>query len=167
MRKIQINDIVHIGYFQSSSPERTKQALTRGRIPPGQHLALLLKDERSGHYQWWQLQESSDALQSLSESLTPILSPFASPAMACSQARKQLKKQSFRTLHCGTVYLERKAFRDEIGTPALFSHLALSYSSSNGLFLDQDYGCMARVDEPSGQALDLFKTLKKALLSNN
>lgn len=80
---------------------------------------------------------------------------------ACAKARRLLSPLSFRTLHCGQLYLLRPGQRDEIGTPALFSQMRLSYTQSSGRYHCKEFGSMAIVQHASEEALEHLEQLKK------
>lgn len=72
-------------------------------------------------------------------------------------AFRQWKGQSFRTLMCGFRYTLPE--RDEHGINALFWQMVLSYSSSNGIYFDEEIGCNCFVQSASQEARNLWKEL--------
>lgn len=169
--KIALQQIIHIGkiyHKPSQLPQESSQnGSASSTVLRGQRTswALLFGTEKNENFQWYDLPENTYDLKRLSSS--PISPSFKNPAVACCKGRTLLSAYDFRTVHCGTLYLHRKGFRDEIGTPALFWQLLLSFETSNGLFTDPQFGCPARVDSPSYEALELLKNLKKHNLSCN
>lgn len=156
MPDIKIEQIIHIGKLHAPATDRSLPPQQRGKKI---HLAFLVESYDKNRYEWLEA-GSLEEWSNTDQKTTVLLDSLSSIGQACAKARKLLASREFRTLHCGKLFLERKAFRDEIGMPALFFHLYRSYQSSSGLFLDADYGCMARVDEPSMEALELLKELK-------
>ena len=75
-------------------------------------------------------------------------------AMALSQAHKHWKHQSFRTVNCGFRYTLPE--RDEHGMNALYYQMVASYSSSNGIYYDDEVGFNCIVQFASQEALSLW-----------
>lgn len=69
-----------------------------------------------------------------------------------------LKDNDFRTLNCGFRYTLPE--RDEHGLNALFYQMVASYSSSNGVYFDEEIGCNCFVQNGSEEARNLWKQLK-------
>jgi hypothetical protein len=109
----------------------------------GRHYLYLRKVE-SYHYVWYD-----------GESPTSIFG--GSVADALLSARKHWSLDSFETVNCGFRYSLPE--RDEHGINALFSEMAASYSSMNGVYFDPDLGYNCFVQNASLEARDLLKTL--------
>jgi hypothetical protein len=75
-------------------------------------------------------------------------------------ARKFWAKDYFRTLHCGFRYTLPE--RDEHGVNALYSQMAASYASMNGIYFDPDLSCNCFVQSASNEARTLMKHLQKS-----
>lgn len=88
---------------------------------------------------------------------TPISAPTVEEAIR--QAHLHWKRNSFRTLICGFQYTLPE--RDEHGVNAYFHQMVASYSTVNGVYVDEDRGHMCRVDNASQEALRLWKQLEK------
>lgn len=54
--------------------------------------------------------------------------------------------------------------RDEHGLPALFYQMKASYTSSSGIYFEEDFGYNAIVKEASQEALTLLKRLEEKKL---
>ena len=63
-------------------------------------------------------------------------------------------------MHCGFRYTLPE--RDEHGLNALFNQMVASYSSSNGVYFEQELGHPCIVQNASIQARLLWKKLKQA-----
>jgi hypothetical protein len=83
----------------------------------------------------------------------------ATAAEAIRLAATKWKHNSFRTINCGKRFTLPE--RDEHGAPALFSQMAASYLSPNGVYQDEDYGTCI-VTHASKEALFLLKTVCQA-----
>jgi hypothetical protein len=71
--------------------------------------------------------------------------------------RSHWKNHAFRTLTCGFRYTLPE--RDEHGMNALFYQMAASYSSSNGIYFDDELGHNCFVQAASLEARNLLNTL--------
>lgn len=69
---------------------------------------------------------------------------------AISKARKEWKNEYFRTAQCG--YRFTLPERDEHGSPALFYQMKASYTSPNGIYLDEELGHSCIVKNASDEA---------------
>ena len=73
-------------------------------------------------------------------------------------AHKRWKSHAYRTVLCGSRFTLPE--RDEHGTAALFYQMVASYSSMNGVYLDEELGHNCIVQNASREAKDLWKKLK-------
>ena len=73
-------------------------------------------------------------------------------------AYKVWKKDNIRTLNCGFRYTLPE--RDEVGTNALFHQMVSSYSSSSGIYFDEELGSNCIVQLASLEARHLYNRLK-------
>lgn len=89
------------------------------------------------------------------ESGTPV--GGSTPEEALRLAHREWVDSSFRTIRCG--YRFTLPERDEIGSNALFHQMIASYSSSNGVYFDEELGHQCIVKEISQEAYDLWKKL--------
>lgn len=62
-----------------------------------------------------------------------------------------------RTIHCGFRYTLPE--RDEVGTNALFHQMVSSYSSSSGVYFDEEVGSNCIVQFASTEAREIWKRL--------
>jgi hypothetical protein len=73
-------------------------------------------------------------------------------------ANRTWKNQGFRTLNCGFCYTLPE--RDEHGNNALFGQMIASYTSSNGVYFDEERGHHCLVQAASNEAREYFKKLQ-------
>lgn len=78
---------------------------------------------------------------------------------AIFEAYKAWRLNEIHTLNCGFRYTLPE--RDEVGTNALFHHMASSYSSMNGVYFDEELGSNCIVQQASLEARDLWKRLQE------
>lgn len=74
---------------------------------------------------------------------------------AILSAYQAWKYQEIRTIHCGFRYTLPE--RDEVGSNALFHQMAASYSSSSGIYFDEDLGSNCIVQFASSEARDFLR----------
>jgi len=115
---------------------------------------LFLRKNGEGHFTWHQ------ELQSQHEEETPVSGHTIEEALRL--AVRQWKEQSFRTLQCGFRYTLPE--RDEHGINALFHQMVASYSSSNGIYYDEELGNNCFVQNASDEAQKLWKRLYQNLV---
>lgn len=94
------------------------------------------------------------------ETETPIWGGSAEEAIL--SAYRTWKNEGIRFLHCGFRYTLPE--RDEVGTNALFHQMAASYSSSNGIYFDEEVSSNCIVQFASTEARDLWKRLQNTLI---
>lgn len=117
----------------------------------GQWSYLFLRKNAHGHFTWFQEQNN---LQNEIE--TPVSALTEEEALRL--APRYWRNQSFNTLICGFRYTLPE--RDEHGINALFHQMVASYSSSNGIYYDDELGNNCFVQNASDEALNLWKRLK-------
>lgn len=69
------------------------------------------------------------------------------------------KEDAFTTFNCGFRYTLPE--RDEHGLNALFWQMAASYSSSSGVYYDEELGCNCIVHNAPSESRNLWKQLKE------
>lgn len=111
---------------------------------------LLLRQKDPTYYAWYQREQDG------SETETDIGGPNTEEALRL--AHKNWKIYFFQTIICGFRYTLPE--RDEVGSNALFHHMVASYSTSNGIYFDQDLGHNCFVQGASQEALNLWHQLK-------
>jgi len=111
---------------------------------------LFLRKQKPGHYRWFI--ENSDAV----EKETAVIGE--TPEEALKNANRQWKLQEFRTINCGFRYTLPE--RDEHGCNALFHQMAASYSTSTGVYFEEELGHNCYVQGASQEALNLWRTLQ-------
>lgn len=117
----------------------------------GEWLTLYLRKNENGHFTWYEGQENG-----LKETETPVSAQTMEEAMRL--APRHWKNHSFRTLNCGFRYTLPE--RDEHGINAFFHQMAASYSSSNGVYYDDELGNNCFVQNASEEAYALWQQLK-------
>lgn len=110
---------------------------------------LYLRKSAQGHYIWTAVDGEGQ------ESDTPISADSAEEAIRL--ARRHWIDEFFDTLRCGFRFTLPE--RDEIGSNALFHQMVSSYSTMNGVYLDEELGHQCIVHDASQEALDLWKRL--------
>ena len=105
---------------------------------------VLLRQEAPDSFKWWTLDETDTGVSA------------STVEEAIRLANKAWK--GFRTVICGFRYTLPE--RDEHGMNALFHQMVASYSTPNGVYLDEDLGHMCHVQFASQEALNLWKKLK-------
>ncbi len=112
----------------------------------GKCIYLLLRQEASNHLAWFE---------------NHVASPISgiTLAEAIAKGRKHWQAQGFSTLGCGFRYTLPE--RDEHGCNALFHQMIASYSSSNGVYFDEELGHNCFVNYASLEARNLWEQLKR------
>lgn len=90
------------------------------------------------------------------EKATPVSADNIEEAIRL--ANREWKIDYFRTLNCGFRYTLPE--RDEHGINALFHQMVSSYSSSNGIYYDQELGANCIVQNASIEARNLWNKLR-------
>lgn len=111
----------------------------------------LLRKKGPNDFVWYQ--ENGDGV----ENETPISAPTIEEAIRL--ANKQWKNSRFEPFNCGFRYTLPE--RDEHGSNALFSQMMASYSSSNGVYFDDELGHNCFVQAASEEARNFWKKLKQ------
>lgn len=73
-------------------------------------------------------------------------------------AENEWKSKGFKQLNCGYVYTLPE--RDEHGNNALFSQMAKSLDSGNGIYFDEDLGHNCTVQQIPLESARLYRSLK-------
>lgn len=131
--------LIHVGKIEAKDP--------RG-------LYLFLRQISSEQFVWYQeiAHGESQEIQTEISGLTIN--------EALHKARRHWRHESFRTLNCGFRYSLPE--RDEHGCNALFHQMVASYSSSNGIYFDDDLGHNCIIHFASQEAWILWQKLKNA-----
>jgi hypothetical protein len=108
---------------------------------------LFLRKEESNCYRWYE--EGDDT----AEHATAVEDPVVEEALRL--ARRHWKLHGFQTVKCGFRYTLPE--RDEHGMNALFHQMVASYSSSNGVYFDEELGHNCYVQNSSLEARALWK----------
>jgi hypothetical protein len=130
-----IPKLIHVARIQNGSPIPTY---------------LFLRKLNPQLYTWFE-QGKNDA-----ETETSVSASNAEEAMRL--AYRHWQNHSFRMLNCGFRY--NLPERDEHGINALFHQMVASYSSSNGIYFDEDQGNNCFINFASEEARKLWKKLK-------
>lgn len=112
---------------------------------------LFLKQMDTYRYVWFREDEPGI------ETETSIWGGTAEEAIAA--ALKYWKIDLIETLNCGFRYTLPE--RDEVGHNALFHQMISSYSSSNGIYFDEELGANCTVNNASLEARLLWKRLQE------
>lgn len=104
--------LTHIGRIQSSNPLPTY---------------LLLRQVHDYHFTWFVQDKDLEKKSS-------VWGPTAEEAIRL--AYQYWKMDNFRCINCGYRYTLPE--RDEHGAPALFYQMVASYSSTNGIYFDDE-----------------------------
>lgn len=134
----------------NSDSKIVPKVIHAARIQPGGTVRYLLLKKMDPHTFAWVKLVNQDEVE------TPVSALSFQEAM--QQARKQWKNISFRTLNCGFRYTLPE--RDEHGGNALFHQMVSSYSSSNGVYFDDELGHNCFVNFASTEARELWQKLK-------
>lgn len=109
---------------------------------------LLLKQLDQQVFSWFQRIDAKEIPQ-------PITTPTIGQALL--KARQHWKNNFFRTINCGFRYTLPE--RDEHGMNALYYQMIASYSSSNGIYFDEEAGYNCFVNFASQEALAIWSQL--------
>lgn len=109
---------------------------------------LLLKQLDQQVFSWFQRIDSEEIPQ-------PITAPTLGQALL--KARQHWVNNFFRTVNCGFRYTLPE--RDEHGMNALYYQMVASYSSSNGIYFDEEAGYNCFVNFASQEALTIWSQL--------
>jgi hypothetical protein len=109
---------------------------------------LFLRRISSRHFVWF--------IENLEEEIEAGISA-SSAEEAMQLAHHAWKNYAFRTLICGFRYTLPE--RDEHGSNALFHQMVASYTSSHGIYFDEDLGHHCYIQNASQEALSLWKRL--------
>lgn len=135
----------------SKSEEKLGKLIHAARIfTKGKWNYLFLRKNGEGHFAWYEEIEPHKEVE------TPVAAKTIEEALRL--APKQWKNHSFNTLICGFRYTLPE--RDEHGINALFYQMAASYSSSNGIYYDEELGNNCFVQNTSEEALQLWQRMK-------
>lgn len=112
---------------------------------------LFLRKKDAHHYVWFQENEQGREEESGVQASTI--------EEAIRLASHHWKHQALRMVNCGFRYTLPE--RDEHGYNALFHQMALSYSSGNGIYFDEETGNNCFINFASDEAKNLLADLKK------
>lgn len=129
-----LGKLIHVGWILKQGPTH-----------------VFLRQVNPHSYTWF-IEDSHEQ-----EIETSISAPTIEEALRL--AHQRWKEQSFRTLICGFRYSLPE--RDEHGSNALFYHMVASYTSSSGVYFDDEWGNNCIVHYASQEALDLWRKLHK------
>ena len=116
----------------------------------GPKIILILRQMAPFRYVWFKVRDRGG------EEESPIWG--GTPQEAIQAARKAWKSESFQTINCGFRYTLLE--RDEYGANALFCQMAASYSTSSGVYFEEELGSNCIVHNASAEARDLYKKLE-------
>lgn len=137
----------------SESPKSFPKLIHIGRIlKKGENLKYLYLRKIDPHTFTWFLQEGEK-----DEIHTNICAESAEEAIRL--ATRQWSDDFFCPIGCGFRYTLPE--RDEHGINALFHQMAASYSTSNGVYFDEELGSNCFVQFASQEACKLLKQLMK------
>ena len=118
-----------------------------GRVHGGKHVKYRFLEKLNPHtYQWIEQEGTAEPL---------LTAPTIEEALRLAQ--RNWTYDSFRTVNCGFRYTLPE--RDEHGSNALFCQMVASYSSSNGVYFDEELGCNCVVHNASEESRTLWKQL--------
>lgn len=135
----KLKNLIHVGCF----------------FGPYAKVTYLFLREVNPHTFTWYEQAGPEAEED-TETATALSAPTIEEALRI--ANYNLKSVDFRTINCGFRYTLPE--RDEHGINALFYQMIASYSSSNGVYFDEEIGCNCFVQNASEEARNLWKQLK-------
>lgn len=133
----------------STSTEKKAKLIHIAKIFTGQSRYLFLRQMAPDRFVWFE-EKGNDA-----EEETKVSGQTIEEAMRL--AVRRWKSDSFQTLICGFRYFLPE--RDEHGINALFHQMAASYSSSNGIYYDEELGNNCFVQSASQESYLLWKRL--------
>lgn len=128
--------LIHVGIIKITQP----------------HSWRFLRKVEPSKYVWFEENPKSEEIE------TPIAAQSVTEAIRLASA--QWKEAYFQLLNCGFRYTLPE--RDEHGLNALFCQMVASYSSSNGVYFEEDLGHLCYVQNASIEAQKLWKHLKQA-----
>ncbi|WP_059359646.1 hypothetical protein [Parachlamydia acanthamoebae] len=128
--------LIHVGFCKKPTPPQY----------------LFLRKVEEHRYIWFE--EKADG----EEATTEVEAQNVPEALRLAKAA--WKDDYFEFMHCGFRYTLPE--RDEHGLNALFNQMVASYSSSNGVYFEQELGHPCIVQNASIQARLLRKKLKQA-----
>lgn len=117
----------------------------------GQWQYVFLRKDVNGHFTW------NEEIDQKNENATSVSAQTIEEAMRL--APKHWKNQFFKALICGFRYTLPE--RDEHGINALFHQMVASYSTSNGIYYDEELGNNCFVQNASDEAYQLWQRLKE------
>jgi hypothetical protein len=115
----------------------------------GSYTYLFLRQVEPHIFTWFEVEKD------FKENATHITSPSIEEAMRLAQ--RDWASDYFRTIICGFRYTLPE--RDEHGLNALFFQMVASYSSSNGIYFDEELGCNCIVHQASQEARNLWNLI--------
>jgi hypothetical protein len=121
-------------------------------LPKQGRKILFLRQAAPNEYTWTKVCEENEKL---TEEITEITALTISEALRLGI--RKWKNASFTTIKCGTRFTLPE--RDEHGAPALLNQMAASYSTPNGVYVDENYG-LCLVNNASIEALNLWRKLR-------
>lgn len=135
MTETKYGKLIHIGFIQIKG---------KGTV------MVLLRQTKPLEYRWFE-EINEDEVE------TTLFSDHSEEALRLGI--NYWKDDFFRTLNCGFRYSLPE--RDEHGVNALFHQMAASYSSSNGIYFDEEVGSNCIVHNASLQARGLLNKLQQ------
>lgn len=120
-------------------------------LPKSGKRLLFLRQKDPTFYAWYERQQDNSEVETVLGA--------TNTEEALRLAHKNWKIYFFQTIICGFRYSLPE--RDEHGSNALFHQMVSSYSTSNGVYFDQDVGHNCYVQAASQEALSLWHELKK------
>jgi hypothetical protein len=130
-----VKDLIHAAFIQA---------------PKGHSVSLFLRRLNPHTFTWFE--QGIDG----KESETVISAQTIEEALRL--AALAWRSNYFRTLMCGFRYTLPE--RDEHGINALFYQMVASYSTSNGVYFDEEIGCNCYIQNASDEARKLWKSLQ-------
>ena len=121
------------------------------------HVARLQNDyvllRKKGPHEFVWYRENGDG----QEQETPLIATTIEEAIRLANVK--WKREHFLPLNCGFRYTLPE--RDEHGNNALFSQMMASYSSSSGIYFDEELGHNCLVQAASDEARSFWNKLKQ------
>jgi hypothetical protein len=133
---------------------KTQKLIHLGKIakPLGRATYLLLRQQGDQLFSWFEWHIAGE------EKEAGLSAETVEDALRL--ANKKWALEGYRTINCGFRYTLPE--RDEHGINALFHQMVASYSSSNGVYFDEELGNNCFVQFASEEARSLWKTLQQA-----
>src|SRR5262245_27428313 len=119
------------------------------RIAGGARQRLFLRKNENGRYAWFQIGAEAQETESI------VAADSAEEAIRL--AWRHWRHDALALLRCGHRFTLPE--RDEIGGNALFHQMVASYSTINGVYLDEELGHQCIVHDASAEALALWREL--------